>query len=54
MRANTSKDFNKTRKQHIDIAKDLCYGKDVIDKIKSAQNEAEIEIIMNGARRRWD
>ena len=54
MRANSSNDFKKNLKNAIDIAKDLCYDESVIDKLKSAQNEAEIEIIMNGARRRWD
>jgi hypothetical protein len=52
MRANTSKDFNKVRKQHIDIARDLCYGKDVIRKLNATTNIAQIEAVMNGARRR--
>ena len=54
MRANSSNDFKKVLKNSIDIAKDLCYDNSVIDKLKSATSEAEIEIIMNGARRRWD
>lgn len=54
MRANNSNDFKKVLKNSIDIAKDLCYDNSVIDKLKSATSEAEIEIIMNGARRRWD
>lgn len=54
MRANSSNDFKKVLKNSIDIAKDLCYDNSVIDKLKSATTEAEIEIIMNGARRRWD
>ena len=31
-------------------AKDLCYGKEVVEKIKAAKNDAEIERIMNTAR----
>ena len=53
MRANTSKNFNKVRKQHIDIARDLCYGKEVIRKLNAATNIAQIEAVMNGARRRF-
>ena len=53
MRANSSKDFNKVRKQHIDIAMDLRYGKEVIRKLNAATNIQQIEAVMNGARRRF-
>ena len=53
MRANTSKDFNKVRKHYIDIATDLCYGKEVIRKLNTTTNIAQIEAVMNGARRRF-
>lgn len=45
--------LQKIIKTHIDIAKDLCYPNEVIEKLKSAKSEAEIEAIMNGARKRW-
>lgn len=54
MRANNSTDFNKNKKDTIDIAKDLCYNEDVIEKLRAATSEAELEAIMNGARRRWE
>lgn len=54
MRVNSSTDFNKNKKNTIDIAKDLCYNADVIEKLKAATNEAQLEAIMNGARRRWE
>ena len=38
------------RKQAMIAAKDPCYGKEVIEKIKAAKNDAEIERIMNMAR----
>ena len=38
------------RKQAMTAAKDLCYGNEVIEKIKAAKNDAEIERIMNMAR----
>ena len=38
------------RKQAMTAAKDLCYGNEVIEKIKAAENDAEIERIMNNAR----
>ena len=38
------------RKQAMIAAKDLCYGNEVIEKIKAAKNDAEIERIMNMAR----
>ena len=38
------------RKQAMIAAKDLCSGNDVIEKIKAAKNDAEIERIMNTAR----
>lgn len=39
-------------KKAIDTAKDLCYPREVINKLKEAQSEAEIEQIMIGARKR--
>ena len=38
------------RKQAMIAAKDLCYGNEVIEKIKAAKNDAEIERIMNTSR----
>lgn len=38
------------RKQAMIAAKELCYGNEVIEKIKAAKNDAEIERIMNMAR----
>lgn len=38
------------RKQAMIAAKDLCYGNEVIKKIKAAKSDAEIERIMNAAR----
>ena len=38
------------RKQTMIAAKDLCYGNEVIEKIKAAKNDAEIERIMNTSR----
>ena len=38
------------RKQAIIAAKDLCYGNKIIEKIKAAKNDAEIERIMNTSR----
>ena len=43
-------DENNYRKQAIIAAKDLHYGNEVIEKIKAANNDAEIERIMNMAR----
>lgn len=52
MRQNNPRDFKKLVKDTIDIAKDLCYDDTVIKNLQTANNEAELEIIMNGARRR--
>ena len=38
------------RKQATIAAKELCYGNEVIEKIKAAKSDAEIERIMNAAR----
>lgn len=38
-------------KKAIDIATSLCYDKSVIEKLKLAHSEAEIEQIMYGARK---
>ena len=38
------------RKDAIKAAKELKYGSNVIQKIKEAKNDAEIERIMNAAR----
>ena len=43
-------DENNYRKQAIIAAEDLRYGNEVIEKIKAAKNDAEIERIMNMAR----
>ena len=40
------------RNQAIIAAEDLRYGNEVIEKIKAAKNDAEIERIMNTARRK--
>ena len=39
------------RKQAIIVAKDLCYGNEVIEKIKASKSIAEIERVMNTARK---
>lgn len=44
--------FKTIIKNAIDIATDLCYDENVIEKLKNAKSEAEIEAIMNGARKR--
>lgn len=38
------------KKQAMIAAKDLRYGNEVIEKIKAAKSDAEIERIMNAAR----
>lgn len=38
------------RNQAMIAAEDLCYDNEVIEKIKAAKNDAEIERIMNTAR----
>ena len=43
-------DENNYRKQAMTAAEDLRYGNEVIEKIKAAKNDAEIERIMNMAR----
>ena len=43
-------DENNYRKQAIIAAEDLRYGNEVIEKIKAAKSDAEIEGIMNIAR----
>lgn len=42
------------RRQSIEAAKDLCYGKDVVNDIKAAKSVSEIERIMIAARKRKD
>lgn len=39
-----------TKKQAMIAAEDLRYGNEVIEKIKAAKSDAEIERIMNNAR----
>lgn len=40
------------KKKHIQIAKELCYGDDIVERIEDAKSEAEIERIMIDARRK--
>jgi hypothetical protein len=42
------------KKQAIEAAKDLCYEKEVVDKIKAASNSAEIDRILRAARQGSD
>ena len=51
MRTNGSKDFEKIRKNYIDMAKELCYNDDVIEKLSKAENDIQLENIMISARR---
>lgn len=48
---NYKKTLKTEIKKAIDIATSLCYDKSVIEKLKSAHSEAEIEQIMYGARK---
>lgn len=41
----------KTKNQYIEIARDLCYGWDVIAKIDAAKTEFEITSILADARK---
>lgn len=41
----------KTKNQYIEIARDLCYGWDVIAKIDNAKTEFEITNILASARK---
>ena len=41
----------KTKNQYIEIARDLCYGWDVIEKIEKAKTEFEIASILADARK---
>ena len=43
-------DEDNYKKQAMIAAEDLRYGNEVIEKIKAAKNDAEIERIMNTAR----
>ena len=43
-------DENNYRKQAMIAAEDLCYSNEVIEKIKAAKSDVEIERIMNNAR----
>lgn len=48
---NYKKNFNTIIKHYIDIAKDLCYDDNVIEKLKAAENDIQLENIMISARR---
>lgn len=39
------------KSEAINIAKDLCYGKDVIKQIRAATTANEIDLIMRSARK---
>lgn len=41
----------KYRKDAITAAKDLGYGNDIVERIKQAENETQIDNIMRSARR---
>ena len=49
---NHKKTLKDKIKKAVDTARDLCYDKTVIERLKLAQSEAEIEQILDGARRR--
>lgn len=51
MRANSSKNFEKIRKNYIDMAKELYYNDGVIEKLSKAENDIQLENIMISARR---
>lgn len=38
------------KQEHAGIAKDLCYSKEIIDRIWDAESKSEIDIIMTTAR----
>lgn len=42
--------YNKQIIDYCKIAKDLCYPTDILDKIRKAKTEIEIERIMHDAR----
>lgn len=44
-------DFRVVKRKAIKAAKDLGYGKDVIEKVKAAKNEGEINSAMTTARK---
>lgn len=48
--------FEKYKKDSIRAAKDLRYGKTVVDKLKAAKTEAEVTNILKTARlsKDWD
>ncbi len=47
-------DFEKEKKEAIKLARDFCYGNDVIAKIKTARNPIHLGNIMTDARRSKD
>jgi hypothetical protein len=43
-------DFKQYKNNHIRIAKELCYGDEVIEQIKAASTTSQITRILNRAR----
>lgn len=46
----TAEDFNREKERAAQAAKELCYGKEVIHKIKDAKTPYEIDRILHTAR----
>lgn len=47
---NVTGDFEYEKKQLMNVADDLCYGEEVIKKLKNAKSSVEMDCIMKGAR----
>lgn len=45
------KNFKQVKKDRIKMARDLCYGPKIIQKLEAAENEAELTRIMRDARK---
>jgi dimeric dUTPase (all-alpha-NTP-PPase superfamily) len=48
---NYKKNFKTIIKNYIDIAKDLCYNESIIEKLKNAKSEIELDNITTSARK---
>ena len=48
---NTYTDFELEKRKAIKLAKDLVYGEEVIEKLRKAKNESEMQQILTSARK---
>lgn len=51
MNKNYERSFKSIKKDRIKMARDLCYGPKVIQKLEAAENENELTKIMREARK---